>query len=605
MRYKILISMIAACTLLNIDSVSAKPVRSIAMHGTAKYGDHFTHFDYVNPNAPKGGTLTQAVIGGFDSVNPFIIKGTPAAGLAYLGQSLIYDSLMVQSYDEPFSMYGLIADTIDIASDHKSVAFHLREEAKWRDGKPITAEDVAWTFETLLKNGNPFFQGYYGDVTHVETPHKHQIIFYFKNASNAELPLILSQLPVLPKHYWTQKGHDISKTSLTPPLGSGAYYIDTIDAGRSIVYKRDPDYWAKDLPVNKGRYNFDTLKYDSYRDDNVALEAFLSGAYDVRTESIAKLWAQSYDSPAVREGKIIKKEIPNQRSQGMQGFVYNIRRPLFQDVRVRKALGYAFDFEWSNKQFAFGDYTRTQSYFANSELASTGLPKGKELQILKKFAKQLPKSVFTDEYRTPISDGSGRIRDNLKQAITLLEEAGYTEIKDGIRTHEKTGLPLSFTILDSNPAFEKWALPFIRNLQTIGVQANFRVVDPSQYQNRINDFDFDMTIASFPQSDSPGNEQRDYWNSQKAKMKGSRNIIGIQNPVIDALIEQLIVAKDRETLVSTTQALDRVLLNGYYVIPQWHTDHWRLAWQSRLQHPEKLSGLTPAVTESWWEKPKN
>lgn len=585
----------------NDEHVTPQP--AIAMHGDVKYGPDFKHFDYVNPNAPKGGTLTNHVIGTFDSLNPFIIKGTPAAGLQFLGTGLIYESLMDQSNDEPFSMYGLLAESIELPKSRKWVAFNLRPEAKWADGVPLTADDVVWTFNTMMEKGSPFFKAYYGDVEKVEATSKHRVKFTFKNTENAELPLIISQLSILPKHYWQDKEFD--KTTLDAPLGSGPYKIGRVDAGRSIEYVRNENWWGKDLPINKGKYNFDRIVYDYYRDENVALEAFFAGEYDQREENTAKLWAQAYDAPAVKDGRITKAEIPNQRPQGMQGFLYNIRRPVFQDRAVRKALAYAFDFEWSNKQFAYDSYTRTRSYFSNSPLAATGLPSKRELEILEQYRGEIPDEVFTEIYNPPKTDGSGNNRQNLKTAMDILDKAGYKLGPDGVRVNEKTGQRLEFEMIDNNPAFEKWTLPFIQNLKRIGVKANFRVVDPAQYQNRMTNFDFDMTIGGFGESQSPGNEQRDYWSSAKADMKGSRNYIGIKNPAIDDLVEKIIQAPSREELVARVHALDRILQWGYYVIPQWHLSYWRLAWWNKLQRPEHLSPITPAVTTTWWEKPED
>lgn len=582
----------------------ASIVPAIAMHGTPKYNSDYTHMDYTNPSAPKGGTLVTSAIGSFDSLNPFIIKGSPAGGMTFLGQSLIYDSLMEQSLDEPFSMYGLLAEAIEYDENDKSwVAFHLNKNAKWHDGVPVTPEDVIWSFNTFLEKGSPFFKAYYGDVTKVEKTSPTRVKFTFKDASNAELPLIISQLAILPKHYWTAEGNDFGSTTLTPPLGSGPYKVKTLDAGRSITYERVENYWGKDLPINKGKFNFEAIKFDYYKDSNVALEAFFAGEYDYRLENTAKLWETGYDAPAVKDGRIIKEEIPHQRPQGIQGFIYNIRKPVFKDKAVRKALAYAFDFEWSNKQFAYDGYKRTDSYFENSELAArNGKPTGRVLEILETYRDKIPDEVFTTRYQPPKTDGKGNPRKNLREAMKILDEAGYKLGNDGIRTHETTGQHLEFEIVDSNPLFERWVLPFIGNLKKIGVKANFRVLDPAQYQNRMNDFDYDMTISSIGQSSSPGNEQRDFWASEKADIPGSRNYIGIKDPVIDDIIEKIIQAPSREELVALTRALDRILLSGYYVIPQWHIDYWRVAYWNKLERPKTLSGLTPAISDTWWAK---
>jgi len=583
----------------------AVPLRTgIAMHGDVKYAPDFEHFDYVNPDAPKGGTLRLHAVGAFDSLNPFIVKGSPAGGMSFLGAGFVYESLMDQSYDEPFSMYGLLAETIELPDDRSWVAFNLRAEAKWADGQPVTAADVVWTFNTLLAKGTPFFKAYYGDVETAEATSDRRVKFTFKHTENAELPLIISQMSVLPKHYWDGTDRDFSSTSLEPPLGSGPYKVGAVEAGRRVEYVRDPNWWGKDLPLHRGRYNFDRVSYEYYRDGDVALEAFLAGEYSVRDENTAKLWASAYNAPAVKDGRITKAEVPHKRPQGMQGFLYNTRRPVFADRNVREALAYAFDFNWSNKQFAYGAYKRTRSYFSNSDLESHGLPTGRELEILEQFKDRIPAEIFTKEYNPPVTDGSGNARRNLKAAMDILDGAGYKLGKDGVRVHDKTGLRLEFKIIDANPAFERWVLPFIKNLEKMGVKASFRVVDSAQYQNRMNEFDYDMTIGSFGQSESPGNEQRDFWSTAKADMSGSRNYIGVKDPVIDELIEMIIKAPDRAELVAHVRALDRVLQWGFYCIPQWHIDHWRLAWWHMLQQPAQMSPITPGIADTWWAQSK-
>lgn len=575
---------------------------AVAMHGDVKYKDNYTHFGYVNPDAPKEGTMKDSSIGTFDSLNPFIVKGSSAKGISFLGQSKLYDALMEQSYDEPFSMYGLLAETIEFDTTDKSwVAFNLNPKAKWHDGKQITAHDVVWSFNTFMEKGSPFYKAYYGDVTKTEATSDTRVKFTFKSTENAELPLILSQLVVLPKHYWTAEGRDIGKTTLEPPLGSGAYKLEKLESGRTLVYKRHPDYWGKDLPINKGRFNFDTVTYDYYKDGNVALEAFFAGEYDYRVENVAKLWKTGYGVAPVKDGRIIKEEIPHNSPQGMQGFLYNLRKPIFQDKTVRKALAYALDFEWSNKQFAYDTYTRTDSYFENSELAALdGPPKGRVLEILEEYKGKVPPEVFTSRYTPPKTDGRGNPRQNLRSAMKILDQMGYKLGEDGVRVHEKTGQRLEFEIIDNNPLFERWVLPFIANLKKIGVKATFRVLDPAQYQNRMNEFDYEMTIGGMRQSSSPGNEQRDFWSSEKADIVGSRNYLGIKDPVIDDLVEKIIKAPTREELVALCRAMDRVLLAGHYVIPQWHIDHWRIAYWKKLGRPENPSDYALSVGDTWW-----
>ncbi len=571
----------------------------IAIYGAPKYEPDFSHFDYVNPDAPKGGHLKLYALGTFDSLNNYIVKGIPASGL-----SLTYESLMEQSYDEPFSGAALLAESITVPKDRSYALFTLRPEAKWQDGQPVTPEDVKWTFETLMEKGKPFFKAYYANVERVEIPTPNQVKFVFNTTNNLELPLIIGQMPVFPKHYWTTEGRDFAQTTLVPPVGSGPYKIANMKPGSSITYERDPNWWGKDLPINKGRYNFDNITYQYYRDQNIALEAFFAEDYNVRQENTAKLWATAYETDAVKTGKIKKEKIKNELPQGMQGFIYNIRRPVFQDIRVREALAYAFDFEWSNKQFAYDSYTRSHSYFSNSEMAAEGLPEGDELALLNQYKDQLPPEVFTEIYTPPASDGSGQNRSNLAKAQSILEEAGYKLGPDGVRVNDH-GVRLEFEFIDNNPAFERWILPFIQNLKKIGVKANFRVVDPAQYQKRMTDFDFDMTVLSIPQSSSPGNEQREFWNSAKADIPGSRNYIGIKDPVVDALVEDIIMAQSREELVTACKALDRVLLQGYYVIPNWHMPAWRVAHWDYIKRPETPPDLDLAIADTWWSEGQN
>ncbi len=589
-----------AASVANAHSATPVAKHAIALHGSPKYPEGFTHLDYANPDAPKGGTLKLGTIGSFDSLNPFIIKGTPAAGLNFIRSDLVYQSLMQNSWDEPFTLYGILAESIEVGKDRDWVAFNIRPQAKWSDGQPVTAEDVVWTFNTLRDKGQPFFKAYYADVKSVAAESALRVRFDFAVKGNAELPLIVAEMAVLPKHFWADKVFD--ETSLTPPIGSGPYKIGKVEAGRKIEYIRDPNWWGKDLPFFKGFYNFDNIVYDYYRDSDVALEAFLAGNFDVQLENSAKLWQNAYDIEALQTGKLIKEELEHQRPAGMQAFVYNIRRNIFKDPAVREALNYAFDFEWSNKQFAYGDYSRTNSYFENSELASSELPTGDELELLQRLDSEFPGAiapeVFSQVYVNPISNGSGNNRANLAKAMKILDDAGWTLGEDKIRS--KDGVRLQFEILDSNTQFERWVLPFIKNLERIGVKAELRVVDPAQYQNRMNSFDFDMTINGFGQSDSPGNEQRDFWGSTKADMQGSRNYIGVQNPAIDKLIEELIVAQSREDLITHVRALDRILLSEHYVIPMWSFNKWRIARWNHISHPQTLSGISPLIDDTWW-----
>jgi microcin C transport system substrate-binding protein len=570
----------------------------IAMHGDLKYGPDFKHFDYVNPAAPKGGELKQGTVGTFDSFNAFIIKGNPVAGI---GQ--IYDTLLTPSADEPFSEYGLLAEKVETPADRSWVAFTLRPNARWHDGKPITVDDVIWSFETLRDKGAPFFRAYYHNVDKVETTGERTVKFTFKPGENRELPLILGQFPVFPKHWWATR--DFDTTSLEIPLGSGPYKVESFEPGRYVVYARVPDYWGKDLPVNVGRNNFDRSRIDYYRDPTVALEAFKAGEFDFEIEQSAKAWATAYDFPALKNGLVKKEEIANDRPVGMQAFAFNTRRPMFKDARVREALGYLFDFEWSNRTLFYGQYTRTRSYFDNSELAATGLPSEAELAVLAPYRGRVPEKVFTTEYNPPKTDGSGNIRDNLRAAARLLGEAGWVvDEKTRKLTNKDTGQEMQFEILLDNPLFERIVLPFVKNLERLGITATVRTVDTAQYQRRTDEFDFDMIIPRpWAQSLSPGNEQRDYWTSAYADKPGSRNLIGIKDPVVDALVEAVIAAPDRPSLVARVRALDRVLQWGQWVIPQWHISYDRVAYWDKLARP----AVTPAQgvqLDAWWVDPQ-
>ena len=580
--------------LLSAASATAAPSEGMSLFGDLKYGPGFTHFDYTNPQAPKGGAIRYSAIGTFDTLNPFVIKGVPAAGIG-----LIFDTLSAAAADEPASEYGLVAKTIDLAPDKLSVLYTLRQEARFHDGAPMTPADVIWTFDALRSKGQPLYRSYYGDVTKVVQEGDRGVRFYFKSTKNRELPQILGEMPVLSKAYWS--GRDFEKTTLDPPLGSGPYTIELLDPGRSITYRRVKDYWAADLPVNKGRYNVDTIRYDYYRDATIALEAFKAGQYDVRQENSSKAWATGYDSPALRAGLIKKEQIPNGLPSGMQGLGYNLRRPLFQDPRVREALAYAFDFEWSNKNLFYGAYHRTRSYFDNSELAATGVPQGQELDVLNKFRGQIPDAVFTTEYDPPKYDSSGNIRDGLRKAIKLLMAAGWT-FKGEQLVNAKTGEPFEFEILLNDPVYERIVLPFTQNLARMGITARVRTVDTAQYERRMETFDYDMAVVLFPQSLSPGNEQRDFFGSAAADQRGSQNVLGIKSPVIDQLIEGLINSPDRASLVAHTRALDRVLQYGYYVIPQFHLGAFWVAYWDKFRRPA-ISPKYALGFDTWWVDP--
>ena len=570
------------------------PSHGLSLHGGLKYGPDFTHFDYVNPDAPKGGTIRQSAIGTFDSLNPFILRGQSAAGIG-----MIYESLMTPSLDEPDADYGQIAESVEVADDISWVVFNLRPEARWHDGSPITADDVVYSFDILKTKGHPFYRAYYAAVDRAEKLGPHKVKFVFRVGLNRELPKILGQLTVLPKAYY--ETHEFDKTTLEPPLGSGPYRIVELEPSRSITYERIPDYWGQDLPVNRGTNNFDVIRIDYYRDRTVALEAFKAHEYDFRLENTAKVWATGYDFPAARQGFVIAEEIPHENPTGMQGFVFNTRRAIFQDRRLRRALAYAFDFEWTNANLFNGAYTRTKSYFSNSELAAQGLPSAEELALLEPLRGQIPDEVFTDIYQPPKTDGSGNVRANLRIAKKLLEETGWV-IENGKLVHQGSGEPLEIEFLLVSPAFERIVGPLTQNLKRLGVASRIRTVDTAQYQNRLDQFDFDIVVATFGQSLSPGNEQLDFWGSSKADIEGSRNLIGVVDPAVDALIETIIAAPNRAALVTATRALDRVLLWGHYVIPHWHIRTFRVAYWNRFGQP-KVRPRYGLGFNTWWIDP--
>lgn len=585
-----LLGLLCACTL-----AGAAPRHALTLYDEPpKYPANFEHFEYANPDAPKGGVLRQAGFGSFDSLNPFINKGVSAEDIG-----LIYDTLTTNSLDEPFTVYGLVAEKIERGPKNDWVRFYLRPEARFHDGQPVTAEDVAFTFETLISQGAPQYRAYYADVDKVVVEGKRQVRFDFKHAGNRELPMILGQLPVLPKHWWAER--DFTSGSLEPPLGSGPYRVERVQPGRSISYARVEDYWGRDLAVNRGFYNFDRLVFDYYRDNTVALQAFKAGQFDYWLETSAKNWATAYDIPAVHEGRLIKEEIPNYNPTGMQGFIFNIRRPLLQDRRVREALALLFDFEWTNRQLFNGAYFRTHSYFDNSELASSGLPGKDELAVLEPLRGQIPDEVFEKPFELPVTDGNGIIREQQRRAYQLLTEAGWRVEND--RMVDAQGKPVKLEFLLVQSEFERVLLPYKRNLADLGIELEIRRVDVSQYVNRLRSRDFDMIVSGFGQSNSPGNEQREYWHSVSADNPGSRNFIGLKDPAIDTLVEQLIAADTRQELITHTRALDRVLLWGHYVVPNWHIKTWRVAYWNHLAHPQ----VTPRQDiglMTWWTRPE-
>ncbi|CAM2800516.1 extracellular solute-binding protein [Helicobacter burdigaliensis] len=573
------------CSVVFGDTYSAS---AFAINGEVKYKD-LKAFDYVNVNAKKGGHIKKAAIGTYDSFYNFLLKGTPAEGL-----ELLYDTLMVRSLDEPSSQYGLIAKQIQRASDNSFVIFHLDPKARFNDGKEVSAFDVEFSFNLIARGDNPITSRYYKDIKEVIVVDKYTIRFNFSNSQNRELALILGDLPILPKHYYENK--DLNKNSLLMPLGSGPYTLESYEAGRTLTYKRVENYWAKDHPTRIGYFNFDRISIDYYKDDAVALEAFKAGRYDYRLEMSAKNWAKGYEGNALKSGAIKKQESVHMLPSGMQGFVFNLRKPIFADIRVREALSLAFDFEWSNKNLFFNQYTRTKSYFDNSEFASVGIPLGEELKVLQDYKDKLPQELFGESFTLPSAKGDGNNRENLKKAQELLKQSGFV-FKNG--KLYKDNKPFVFELLLVSPAMERVAVPYAKNLQRLGVEMKIRVVDLSQYLTRLNNFEYDMIVAVFPQSLSPGNEQSFFWGSKSADEKGSRNYAGIKNEVVDSLIEKIIKAKSYQELVTYTRALDRVLLWGYYVIPHFHNKAFRMAYWDFLEHPA-IMPIYDIGFDTWW-----
>ena len=575
----------------------------LSLFGDLKYPAGFKHYDYVNPNAPKGGTVRQIAFGTFDNFNLVVsgVKGSLAGGV-----DLLFDTLMTSSMDEVSAEYGLLAESVSHPADFSTVTYRLRAGAKWHDGKPVTPEDVIFSFEAFKKH-HPQLSAYYRHVTRAERSGERDIVFTFDAPGNRELPQIVGQLNVLPKHWWegtdaNGKKRDVSATTLEPPLGAGAYKIKEFVAGRTIIYERVKDYWGKDLNVNVGRDNFDELRYEYFRDSTVALEAFKADTVDWRTENSAKNWATAYDFPAVKDKRVLLEEFPIRSSGVMQAFVFNTRREKFKDPRVRLGLNYAFDFEEMNRQIFFGQYKRVGSYFEGTELASSGLPEGQEKEILETVRDKVPAEVFTKAYANPVGGTPDNVRANLREGIRLLREAGY-EIKNQKLVNSKTNEPFTIEFLVSDPNSERFVSFYKPSLERIGVTSTVRTVDEAQYVNRQRSWDFDVITAVWGQSLSPGNEQVGYWGSSSADQQGSRNFIGIKNPAIDELIKRVIFAKDRAELVAATKAMDRVLLWNHYVVPQWTYGFQRSARWDRFGRPEKLPQYAASAfpTIWWWD----
>jgi len=576
---------------------------ALSLFGETKYPEGFKYFDYVNPSAPQGGTVRQFALGTFDNFNTVIagVKGNIAAG-----SELALETLMTPSLDEVSTEYGLLAEAVSFPGDYSAVTYRLRAKARWHDGKPVTPDDVLYSFDVLKKN-SPFYGAYYRHVMKAEKTGEREITFTFDGPGNRELPQIVGQLQVLPRHWWegTDKSgqrRDVTQTTLEPLLGSGPYRLKEFSPGRTLVYEKVDDYWGKDLNVIIGTRNFQTIRYEYFRDSTVALEAFKADQADWRIENSAKEWATGYDFPAVRDKRVITEEFPVRNVGVMQAFAFNIRRDKFKDPRVRRAFNFAFDFEEMNRQIFFGQYKRIASYFEGTELASTGIPEGLELEILQTVSGKVPAELFTQPYTNPVGGNQQNVRNNTREALALLRAAGY-EIRNTKLVNNTTGEPLQVELLVDQPSFERIMLFYKPSLERLGVTVSVRTIDTSQYENRLRQWDFDIIVSTWPESLSPGNEQRNFWGSQAADQPGSRNLIGIKDAAVDTLIDRVIFAKSRAELVAATKALDRVLLWNFYVVPQWTYGKQRTARWDRFGRPDIMPqyGASAFPTVWWWD----
>ena len=583
----------AFAALLFALPAAAEPTYGLSLLGPVKLPPDFSHFPDADPDAPKGGTVSLAAVGTFDSLNPFIVRGSPAAAAGR-----VYDTLLANNADEPSAMYAHVASSVDVASDNKSVTFTIRPEAHFNDGTPILASDVVWSFNTLREKGRPNYRTYWGDVADAQAPDPHTVVFHFKTDENHELPMILGQVPVLPEHWWA--GRDFSAPLTDALLGSGPYRITKVDPGRTIELQRVPDWWAVTLPSGRGLNNFGTIRYEYFRDPTVAFEAFKAGQVDFRQENSAKQWATGYDFPAVTKGTVKLESLPHRLPTGMQAFAMNTRRAPFGDRRVREAMDAVFDFQWMNKNLFYGNYERTESYFSNSEYASSGVPQGAELALLEPFRDKLPPDLFTKPFVLPVTDGSGNNREGLRRALDLLKEAGWV-VRDR-KLVNAAGQQMGFELLLDEPQFERIGLPYVQWLGRLGIDAHIRTVDPAQYQKRMDDLDFDMAVAQIPESESLGNEQIDFWSCRSAKEPGTQNVAGVCDPAVDAMVAAVVNAKSHENLVTASHALDRVLLWNWYMVPQWHFAKVQVAYWNRFGHPPGpvRTGLD---FSTWWVDP--
>ncbi len=569
-----------------------EPRHGLSVFGDLKYSAGFRHFDYVNPDAPKGGAIKIPGLDTFETIHPFILKGRKEL----LAEALLFDTLMARAADEPDSYYGLVAQTAEVPVDKSWVAFNIDPRARFHDGTPITADDVVFTFNALKNDGHPRYRVNFRDVDRAEATSPSRVKFTFKPGTHRDLPTRLAALPVLSKAYYDKV--DFKKTSFEPALASGPYKVDRFEPGRSITYARAENYWAKDLPVNRGRYNFDQVTVEYYRDREIAFQAFFSNQYDYREEFMSRQWAIQYDKPPVNKGLIVRETLPDETPSGVQAFILNLRREKFQDVRVRAAMDLAFDYEWTNKTLFYGLYDRTNSMFENSVLAAKQPPSPEELALLEPFRGQVPDEVFTTPFAAPVNDGTGRIRGNLRKASRLLKQAGYA-VQNGVLV-DKSGNPLTVEFLLFESSFKRIINPYIRNLKRLGIQAGIRIVDVANFKRRQDSFDFDVVIRRISQPLTPGLEQRNYFGSEFADVQGSFNIGGVKDPAVDALIEKVVTAKTREDLIVATRALDRVLMWNRYVVTQWYKGAHNVAYWNKYNRPTTAPKFDTGVIDTWW-----
>ncbi|MGB0575080.1 MAG: extracellular solute-binding protein [Alphaproteobacteria bacterium] len=595
---RLFLKVIALATSLAIGAQASDLSKShgLSAFGDLKYSSGFKHFDYVNPDAPKGGTIRLAGIDSFDSLNPYILKGVPVAGIG-----LIHATLMERANDEPDALYGLVAESVSVALDKSSITFDLRPTAKFSDGSAITSDDVVFTFQTLVKKGHPQYRFIFADVASVKALNKHRVKFTFKAPNNRDLPLQIAGLPVLSKSYYDKVPFD--KTTMTAPPGAGPYRVAKVEPGRSVLYQRIKNHWAENLPVMQGRYNFDKVQFDYFRDRDIAFQAFFSKSYDFREEFTSRSWATQYDDKLpVKDGRIVRATLADATPSGVQAFFFNMRRNKFEDRRVRAALDLAFDYEWTNKTLFYGLYDRTNSMFANSALAAEKPPTPEEIALLEPLRGKVPAEVFSKVYQSPKTDGSGRNRANLRKATRLLREAGWKIVNNKLVS--KSGKPLTIEFLLFESSFQRIISPYVRNLKRLGIDARIRIVDVANFQHRMRQYDFDVVVQRYVQTNTPGIEQKTFFSSKMADVPGSRNLAGIKNPAIDYLIEKIIAAKSRKNLVTAVHALDRVLMWNRYMVPQWYKGVHNIAYWNKFDRPKIKPKFDLGMLDTWWYSAK-